>query len=289
VRRDGPEAYLRVHAVRVFVRDQERSLRFYLDKLGFKLAFDARLESGQRWVAVAPPDGSTVLSLIAPRRRSLDYKLIGRATQVVFVTENVPAKFREWHSRGVRFRHTPRLKRIRYERHAPAGHEDAPLLPSGEQEPIWGGVFTSFEDVDGNSFALVSFDEESRAVEAQTPRRSGEAGIRAARRPRAGDRQTGVDHGAVECARGAGLARPSTPDRDERKCRGTITEAIGKGWPPAKTRLDWPIALVSPTLPTLRGQHATGAYPWLTPAIVCVGKLAAFLVRARPYAARTGL
>jgi serine phosphatase RsbU (regulator of sigma subunit) len=28
-------------------------------------------------------------------------------------------------------------------------------------------VFTRFEDVDGNSFALVSFDEESRAVEAQ--------------------------------------------------------------------------------------------------------------------------
>jgi len=166
-RRDELDAYLRVHAIRVFVRDHERSLRFYLDKLGFKLAFDARLESGQRWVAVAPPDGATVLSLIAPRPRSLEYKLIGRATQVVFVTENVPAKFREWHSRGVHFRHTPRLKRIRYERHAPAGHEDAPLQPHAEQEPIWGGVFTSFEDIDGNSFALVSFDEESRAVEAE--------------------------------------------------------------------------------------------------------------------------
>jgi serine phosphatase RsbU (regulator of sigma subunit) len=137
-----------------------------LDQLGFKLAFDARLESGPRWVAVTPPDGGTVLSLIAPRPRSPEYKLIGRATQVVFVTEDVPAKFREWHNRGVRFRHTPRLKRIKYERHAPAGSEAAPLMPSGEQEPIWGGVFTSFEDVDGNSFALVSFDEESRAVEA---------------------------------------------------------------------------------------------------------------------------
>jgi serine phosphatase RsbU (regulator of sigma subunit) len=37
----------------------------------------------------------------------------------------------------------------------------------GEQEPIWGGVFTRFEDVDRNSFALVSFDEVSQAVEAQ--------------------------------------------------------------------------------------------------------------------------
>jgi serine phosphatase RsbU (regulator of sigma subunit)/predicted enzyme related to lactoylglutathione lyase len=153
---DHPDPYLRIHAVRVFVRDQERSLRFYLDQLGFKLAFDARLESGQRWLAVAPPDGSAVLSLIAPARGSLEYKFIGRATQVVFVTEDVQAKFREWRKRGVRFRSAPRLRRIRYERGSPSG-----------PEPVWGGAFARFEDVDGNSFALVSFDEESRAVEAQ--------------------------------------------------------------------------------------------------------------------------
>jgi len=160
-RRDRLDPHLRMHAVRVFVRDQDRSLRFYLDQLGFKLAFDARLPSGQRWVAVAPPDGSAVLSLIAPSPRSPEYKLIGRATQVVFVTEDVLAKFREWHKRGVRFRHAPRLRRVRYER------GEAPSTPPGEQAPIWGGVFTRFEDVDGNSFSLVSFDEESRAVEAE--------------------------------------------------------------------------------------------------------------------------
>ncbi len=157
------DPYLRIHAVRVFVRDQDRSLRFYLDQLGFKLAFDARLPSGQRWVAVAPPDGSAVLSLIAPSPRSPEYKLIGRATQVVFVTEDVLAKFREWHKRGVHFRHAPRLRRVKYERR----EGTAPSTPPGEQAPIWGGVFTRFEDVDGNSFSLVSFDEESRAVEAE--------------------------------------------------------------------------------------------------------------------------
>jgi serine phosphatase RsbU (regulator of sigma subunit) len=155
-----------MHAVRVFVRDQDRSLRFYLDQLGFKLAFDARLQTGQRWVAVAPPDGSAVLSLIAPGPRSPEYKLIGRSTQVVFVTEDVLAKFREWHKRGVKFRHAPRLRRIKYERRT-TGAPVAPAERPGEPAPIWGGVFTRFEDVDGNSFALVSFDEESRAVEAQ--------------------------------------------------------------------------------------------------------------------------
>lgn len=37
----------------------------------------------------------------------------------------------------------------------------------GKQTPIWGGVFTRFEDIDRNSFALVSFDEMTQAVEAQ--------------------------------------------------------------------------------------------------------------------------
>jgi serine phosphatase RsbU (regulator of sigma subunit) len=158
------DPYLRLHAVNVYVRDQERSLRFYLDKLGFDLAFDARIQSGQRWVAVTPPDGGAVLALIAAAPGSKEYKLIGRATQVVFVTEDVAAKFRQWSERGVRFRHTPRLRRVTYDGQAPA-------LPLAEQTPIWGGVFTRFEDIDRNSFALVSFDAVSRAVEAQ--RRAG--------------------------------------------------------------------------------------------------------------------
>ena len=37
----------------------------------------------------------------------------------------------------------------------------------GERENIWGGVYTRFRDIDGNSFSLVSFDEISHALEAQ--------------------------------------------------------------------------------------------------------------------------
>jgi serine phosphatase RsbU (regulator of sigma subunit) len=154
------QPYLSIQAVNVFVRDQERSLRFFLDQLGFTLAYDAHIQSGVRWVAVSPPDGTAVLSLIAPRPGSVEHKLIGRATQIAFVTDDVPAKFHEWSQRGVRFLHTPRLKRIRYQPQAAA-----PRTTTGT--PVWGGVFTRFKDLDGNSFALVSFDEVSRAVEAQ--------------------------------------------------------------------------------------------------------------------------
>src|SRR5437588_8747178 len=108
-------SYLRIHAVNVFVRDQDRSLRFYLDQLGFELAFDARLQSGQRWVAVSPPDGTAVLTLIAPTPDSEEYKLIGRPTEIVFVTEGVTAKYRERLERGERFRFAPRLRRMTFD------------------------------------------------------------------------------------------------------------------------------------------------------------------------------
>jgi serine phosphatase RsbU (regulator of sigma subunit) len=149
-------ATLRVHAVNVYVRDQERSLRFYLDTLGFRLAYDSKIASGQRAVAVAPPDGSVVLTLIQPSRDSTHARLIGRATQVVFVTEDLPAMYSEWRRRGVRFKGTPRLRRVSYER---VGADSTPS--------VWGGMFVRFEDADRNSFSLVSFDEVSRAIGAE--------------------------------------------------------------------------------------------------------------------------
>ena len=44
-----------------------------------------------------------------------------------------------------------------------------PLQPS-TGPTVWGGVFTRFKDVDGNSFALVGFDEVNREIEAQRRR-----------------------------------------------------------------------------------------------------------------------
>ena len=150
--------FLGIHAVNVFVRDQDRSLRFYVDQLGFHVAFDARLQSGERWVAVAPPDGSAVLTLVSPAPDSKEYKLIGRATGIVLVTEDVIAQYEEWRKRGVQFGFTPRLRRVRTE--------------SQEEAPVWGGVFTRFKDLDGNSFSLVGFDFITREIEADRRNRT---------------------------------------------------------------------------------------------------------------------
>jgi serine phosphatase RsbU (regulator of sigma subunit)/catechol 2,3-dioxygenase-like lactoylglutathione lyase family enzyme len=156
-----PDSFLGIHAVNVYVRDQERSLRFYVDTLGFHVAFDGHRESGQRLVAVTPPDGTSVLALVQPEPGSPHSQLIGRSTHVTLLTDDVPGRYREWRQRGVRFRKTPRLRRVVYEPVASSG----PNVQAGP--PVWGGVFTRFEDLDGNCFELVSFDEVSRAIESQ--------------------------------------------------------------------------------------------------------------------------
>ncbi len=155
------DSYLGIHAVNVYVRDQERSLRFYVDTLGFRVAFDGRRETGERLVAVTPPDGTALLALVQPAPSSPQYRQIGRFTHVTLVTDDVPARYREWLGRGVHFSKTPRLRRVVYKR---AG---ALAVDVETQPPVWGGVFTRFEDIDRNGFELVSFDEVSRSIEAE--------------------------------------------------------------------------------------------------------------------------
>ncbi len=167
VRLDRQGRHLRVHTVKVFVHDQDRSLRFFVDQLGFEVAFDAQLQRGDRWVAVSPPDGTAVLTLVAPPEDSKEYQLIGRSTGIVFVTDNVTEKYVEWQKRGVRFHYAPRLRRVRYERTAMTEPSKVPSKPDEAQASAWGGVFTRFSDVDGNSFELVGIDEVTREVEAQ--------------------------------------------------------------------------------------------------------------------------
>ena len=72
-----------------------------------------------RWVAVAPPDGSAILALVAPRRGTENYRLIGRSTNVSFIAEDINSTYELWNRRGVRFLQPP-------------------------QPQLWGGTFATF-------------------------------------------------------------------------------------------------------------------------------------------------
>jgi len=133
--------HLHVHHVDLFVSDQDRSLRFMVDQLGFTVLVDSQTDETGRFVAVSPPDGQTVIGLVSERPGVPVADLVGRAS-VVFVTDDLEATYEEWQARGVLFAHPP-------------------------QRTTWGGLVTSFADPDGNTLALMSHDSVSRELEAQ--------------------------------------------------------------------------------------------------------------------------
>ena len=167
VRPDRQDPYLRLQSVTIFVRDLDRSVDFYVNLLGFQLAFDGRVQAGRPFVTVAPPDGTANLTLVAPEANSEQFQLIGRRTQITFITEDLLAKFRDWSRRGVSFQVAPRLRRLKPPVQVRASQAQDSRQSAAEPAPIWGGAFARFKDPDGNSFSLVSFDELTREIEAQ--------------------------------------------------------------------------------------------------------------------------
>src|SRR5215510_3160766 len=152
------QPFLRLNYVAVWVRDQERSLRFFVDQLGFQVAIDAEVPDVGRWIIATPPAGLPGIALVAPREGSEEVRRIGQNTGVGFLTEDVRALFEEWSKHGVHFVVPPTV-------------------------PPWGrgqARYAVFEDVDGNRFSLIEIDEATRAVEAE--RRTKAAKLEAERR-----------------------------------------------------------------------------------------------------------
>ena len=149
------QPFLRLNFVTLWVRDQDRSRRFFVEKLFFEVIVDAPTPEGGRWIIVAPTgagwltrtagSGFPGLALLVPLEGSLEQQRIGHNTGFSFLTEDVRGVFEEWSRRGVRF----------------------PLPP---MEPSWGSGrarYAIFEDVDGNSFSLIEIDEATRSLEAE--------------------------------------------------------------------------------------------------------------------------
>src|SRR5499427_7434331 len=149
------QPFLRLNFVTLWVRDQERSRRFFMEKLDFEAIVDMQTPEGTRWIVVAPPaagwlsgtsgTGLPGMALVVPPEGSAEHQRIGQNTGYSFLTEDVRSVFEEWSRRGVRF----------------------PLSP---MEPSWGNGrarYAVFEDVDGNTFSLIEIDEATRTLEAE--------------------------------------------------------------------------------------------------------------------------
>jgi catechol 2,3-dioxygenase-like lactoylglutathione lyase family enzyme len=117
-----------VKFVSIAVRDQDKALEFYTEKLGFQVLTDQPFDDQQRWIELRIPGGTetkVVLFTISGHEAR-----IGTSSNITFMADNVEVTYDELKKRGVEFS-TPPTK-----------------------QP-W-GCFATFRDADGNEFVLSS-------------------------------------------------------------------------------------------------------------------------------------
>jgi catechol 2,3-dioxygenase-like lactoylglutathione lyase family enzyme len=85
-----------IRTVGIPVRDQNRALEFYTQKLGLEKRLDTEY-GAERWIEVAPPGSTTTLALV----RGPDQVRIGIDTQIRLTTDDAEATHADLRSRGV--------------------------------------------------------------------------------------------------------------------------------------------------------------------------------------------
>ena len=109
------------------VRNQDASLKFYTEKLGFKVVTDQPFSGNQRWIELLIPGSESGLALFTPPGHE---SRIGEFQSISFWCDDVFATSKVLKSKGVAFAQEPKTE-------------------------VWGSV-AIFKDPDGNQFVLSS-------------------------------------------------------------------------------------------------------------------------------------
>ena len=97
----------RLKFVSIPVRDQDRALDFYVNKLGFILVTDQPMGPGMRWIEIRPSKGDCGVALFtSPGHESR----IGAFTGISMECDDVQKTFDELSGKGVEFTQPPKTE-----------------------------------------------------------------------------------------------------------------------------------------------------------------------------------
>ena len=117
-----------VKIVSIPVSNQDASLKFYTEKLGFKVATDQEMApGGQRWIELKIPGSDANLALFTPPGHE---SRIGGFQPMTFWTDDVFATAEQMKKKGIE-------------------------LTAEPKKEIW-GTMAKFKDPDGNEFVFSS-------------------------------------------------------------------------------------------------------------------------------------
>ena len=120
-----PTMIKQIKFISIPVRDQNRALDFYTEKLGFTIITDQPFDKKQRWIELRIPKAETRVVLFTTEA---DEKRIGSFMNMSYECDDIEQTYRELSARGVEFEGPP------------------------ENQP-W-GTYAKFKDSEGNSFVL---------------------------------------------------------------------------------------------------------------------------------------
>jgi catechol 2,3-dioxygenase-like lactoylglutathione lyase family enzyme len=104
----------------IYVNDQDKAYDFYVNKLGFKVNTDAKMENGFRWLTVNPPEQPDLEVVLFPATSEVNgfdqdvrdaMKLLldkGVMGAGVMETPDVMATYQELKAKGVQFKSEPK-------------------------------------------------------------------------------------------------------------------------------------------------------------------------------------
>lgn len=117
----------------MIIRDYGEAIAFFVDKLGFELREDARLDEEKRWLVVAPPGSTESGILLAKAATPAQAQAIGNQSGgrvfLFLATDDFNRDYETFRKRGVKFLEEPR------------------------REPY--GTVAVFEDLYGNRWDLI--------------------------------------------------------------------------------------------------------------------------------------
>ncbi len=116
-----------VKIVSIPVSNQDVSLKFYTEKMGFKVATDQQFGPGMRWIELLIPGSNTNIALFTPPGHE---SRIGGFQPVTFWCDDVFATTKAMQEKGVELAEEPRKEQ-------------------------W-GTMAKFRDPDGNEFVFSS-------------------------------------------------------------------------------------------------------------------------------------
>jgi predicted enzyme related to lactoylglutathione lyase len=117
----------RIKFLGIPVKDQDRALKFYTEKLGFRILTDQEFSETQRWIELSIPGAETGVALFTPEGHE---DRVGTFVNTSWEVDNIDKAYSDLVARGVEFAGPP-------------------------QKQPW-GTFAVLKDSEGNQIVLSS-------------------------------------------------------------------------------------------------------------------------------------